>query len=34
MNGKSLNFEDKKINKTNFYENKKILKIDDIKRLK
>ena len=33
MNGKSLNFEDKKINKSNFYKNKKILKLDDIERL-
>ena len=30
MSGKSINFEDKKINKSNFYKNKKIFKIDDI----
>ena len=30
MSGKSINFGDKKINKNNFYKNKKILKIDDI----
>ena len=30
MNGKSINFEDKKINKSNFYKNKKMFKIEDI----
>ena len=30
MGGKSINFEDKKINKRNFCKNKKIFKIDDI----
>ena len=30
MSGKSINFEDKKINKSNFYENKKLFKIEDI----
>ena len=30
MSGKSMNFEDKKINKSNFYKNKKMFKIDDI----
>ena len=30
MNGKSINFEDKKINKNNFYKNKKLFKIEDI----
>ena len=30
MSGKSINFEDKKINKSNFYKNKKIFKTDDI----
>ena len=30
MSGKSKNFEDKKINKINFYKNKKIFKIKDI----
>ena len=30
MSGKSINFDDKKINKSNLYKNKKIFKIDDI----
>ena len=30
MRGKSVNFGDKKINKSNFYKNKKQFKIDDI----
>ena len=30
MSGKNVNFEDKKINKSDFYKNKKITKIDDI----
>ena len=30
MNGKSINFEDKKINKSNFYKNKKLFKIQDL----
>ena len=30
MSGKSINIGDKKINKSNFYKNKKIFKIDDI----
>ena len=30
MSGKSINFEDKKINKSNFYKNKKMFKIEDI----
>ena len=30
MSGKSINFEDKKINKINFYKNKKILNIYDL----
>ena len=30
MSGKSINFENKKINKSNFYKNKKLLKIEDI----
>ena len=29
MSGKSINFDDKKIKKSNFYKNKKIFKIDD-----
>ena len=32
MSGKSINFEDKKINKSNFYKNKKLFKIEDINR--
>ena len=30
MSGKSINFNDKKINKSNFYKKKKLLKINDI----
>ena len=30
MSGKSINFEDKKISKSNFYKNKKLFNIDDI----
>ena len=30
MSGKSINFEDKKINKSNFYKDKKLFKIEDI----
>ena len=30
MSGKSINFEDKKINKSNFYKNKKIFSIHDV----
>ena len=30
MSGKNVNFEDKKIKKSDFYKNKKVTKIDDI----
>ena len=30
MSGKSVNFGDKKVNKSNFYKNKKFFRIDDI----
>ena len=30
MSGKNINFDDKKIKKSNFYKNKKIISIDDI----
>ena len=30
MSGKNINFDDKKINKSNFYRNKRPFKIDDI----
>ena len=30
MSGKSINFEDKKFNKSNFYKNKKIFNIHDL----
>ena len=30
MSGKNINFDDKKINKSNFYRNKKLFNIDDI----
>ena len=30
MSGKNINFEDKKINKANFYKNKNLFKIEDI----
>ena len=29
MSGKNVNFGDKKIKKSNFYKNKKVIKIDD-----
>ena len=30
MSGKSINFDEKRINESNFYKNKKLFKIDDI----
>ena len=30
MTGKNVNFGDKKIEKSNFYKNKRVIKIDDI----
>ena len=30
MSGKSINFEDKKISKSNFYKNKKLFNIHDL----
>ena len=30
MSGKSINFNDRKINKSNFYKSKKIFKIDNL----
>ena len=30
MSGKNINFDEKKIKKSDFYKNKKITKIDDI----
>ena len=30
MNGKNITFDDEKINKSNFYRNKRLFKIDDI----
>ena len=30
MSGESINFDDKKMEKSNFYKNKKIFNIDDI----
>ena len=30
MSGKNINFDDKKIEKSDFYKNKKVNKIDDI----
>ena len=30
MSGKNIDSEDKKINKNNFYKNKKLFKIEDI----
>ena len=30
MNGKSINFEGKKINKSNFYKHEMLFKIEDI----
>ena len=31
MSGKGINFDDKKINKSNFYKNKKLFNIEDIR---
>ena len=30
MSGKNINFEDKKIKKSDFYKNKKVFKVDEI----
>ena len=30
MSGKSINFDDKKVNKSSFYKNKKIFSLNDI----
>ena len=30
MSGKSINFDDRKINKSNFYKNKKFFSLNDI----
>ena len=30
MSGKDINFDDKKITKTDFYKNEKVIKIDEI----
>ena len=30
MSGKNINFDDKKIKKSEFYKNKKVFQIDDI----
>ena len=30
MSGKSINFDDKKINKSNFHKNKKLFNLNDI----
>ena len=30
MSGKSINFDDKKINRSNFYKNKKLFNLNDI----
>ena len=30
MSGESINFDDKKINKSNFYKNKKLFNLNDI----
>ena len=30
MSGKNINFDDKEINKSNFYKNKRLFKIDEI----
>ena len=32
MNGNKINFDDKKIIKTEFYKNKKVFQIDDIEK--
>ena len=34
MNGKNINFDDKKIKKSEFYKNKKVFQIDDIDAIK
>ena len=34
MSGKSLNFDDKNINKSNFYKNRKLFNLNDIKPIK
>ena len=34
MNGKSINFEDKKINKSTFYKSKKLFNIHDLMLIK
>ena len=34
MSGKSINFDDKKINKSNFYKNKKLFNLFDIDLIK
>ena len=31
MSGKGINFDDKKINKSNFYKNKKLFNIEEIR---
>ena len=33
MRRKGINFDDKKINKSNFYKNKKLFKIEDINKI-
>ena len=33
MSGKSINFDDKKINKSNFYKNKKLFNDIDVKKI-
>ena len=33
MNGKSINFDDKKINKSNFHKNKKLFNIHDFNKI-
>ena len=30
MSGKSINFDDKRVNKSNFYKNKKLFSLNDI----
>ena len=32
MSGKSINFDNKNIKKSNFYKNKKLFKIEDIRK--
>ena len=34
MSGKSINFNDKKINKNNFYKNRKLFNIHDLEVIK